>query len=182
MSKKSDLIKKMIFIFLLLFANRLQAMNFIEKEEEIFIESKDKYPKKIFDTQEFLKEIDEIENLWKKPTIALDLSNDDSLNFMDVETILSYLSRRNIKVNFLNLSHTNVDNHIFEDYDSLISNQDFKYLDISDTPAAESTEDFSKKQKIIFIKKSLFNNIRKELEDAFGKEVIERHKTYYENK
>ncbi len=180
MRKKSNFIKINIFTFLLISANPLQAMDFTEKEEEIFIESKDKYPKKTFDTQKFLSEIDGIDNLAQKPTVALDLSNDASLNFIDVETILSYLNRRNIKVNFLNLSHTDVDENIFSDYDSLIANKDFKYLDISGTPAAESAEDFSKKSKIIFIKKGLFDKLKKELEETFGKEVIERHQVYYD--
>ncbi len=169
-----------IVLFLAVLLDDLKAMNFIETEKEFLIESINKYPKKIFNARDFLDEVDKIDNVFQKSAVELDLSNDVSLNCHDVTIILSYFNRRNIKVNFLNISSTNITQKIFYDYDSLISNPDFKYLDISDTLAAETEEDFSKKPKIIFIKENLLKNLKKKLQKTFGKEVISRHKRYYE--
>ncbi len=182
MNKKLNFIYAQAFIFLFFIASNLQAMNVIEKENEILIESKDKYPIKIFNATDFIDEMHNINSLCQKPAIALDLSNDASLNSLDVDTIISYLNRRNIQINFLDLSSTDIDESILDNYDPLISNKDFRYLDISDTHPADNVEGLSEKPKIIFIKKRILGEKRRKLKKAFGKEVIKRHEAYYEER
>lgn len=157
------------------------AMDFKETPNEILIASKNKYPKKIFDAKEFISEVGAIDSLSQKPMVGLDLLNDASLNSMDVRNILCYLNKRDIKLSFLNLSNTNVDEHIFPRCYSLISNPDFKYLNIANTTIVEMQEGLAKEEKIIFIGKNHLKILkRKDLKKVFVKEAIERHERYYE--
>ncbi|MBL8676710.1 MAG: hypothetical protein JNJ47_04720 [Alphaproteobacteria bacterium] len=170
-------------LFLSLFVNDLKAVKFTEANEAIFIESENKYPSKIFDAEEFLDFLDD-ENqsakLESKPIIELDLSNDSSLNSSDIKKILTYFKKRNIKVNYLNISNTNIDEDVLAALDYLLTNASFKQLDISGTGIAQCSEDFPRKQKVIFIDKSTLETSRGSLEDVFGKDVIGRHISYYE--
>lgn len=168
------------FSLLMVFLGDLKAMEFTEATEEILIESKNRYPNKIFNAEDFLNEVDNIDSLLQKPTVELDLSNDASLNSRDVSKILRYFKKRSIALNFLNISNTNIDESIFDEYNWLVSNPNFKYLDISGTLAAQSTDDFSKNENIIFIGKNMLERLNGEVEKAFGKEVIDRHTRYYD--
>ncbi len=169
-----------LFLLLAVLLGNLKAMNVIETDKEVLIESRNKYPNKIFDSIYFINEINKIECLENKPTVEIDLSNDISVNLNDVRRTLNYLNRRAIKLNFLNISNTNIDEDVLLACEHLFSNNSFKHLDISGTLAAQNAKDLSKNEKIIFIEENLLHKIKKKLQKTFGKEVIFRHKRYYE--
>ncbi len=88
---------------------------------------------------------------------------------MDIINILSYFNTREIPLTFLNIANTNVKNGIINKLNFLLNDEKFKCLDISGTPCVETSEDFSKNPKIIFIENFLFD--RKELKETFEKKL-----------
>lgn len=183
MIKILNLIYKVSFLLcisLSIHGNAMEMVDFTETTEGLVrITSKNNYPKQAFDSKKFIDEIDNNINFTDNSIIALDLSNDFTVNEKILGTILFYFKRGNISLSFLNISRTNVRAEILNDLKDLLNDEKFKYLDISGTPAVKTAEDFSQNPKIIFITKDELYNLKKELKKTFGEELINRHIKYY---
>ena len=175
------LTNSIVFSFLCLLISELKAVKITEGLEEIFIESEDKYPKKIFAIDDFLQEVEEnLSTIKTKPIMAIDLSNDESVNSRDIKKILTYFKKMNIKIKALNVSGTGINSEILPFFDQLLKEPSFKRLDISDTTVAEITMD-TDNPKIIFVPARLMKNrdIKPKIKNLFGETTFKRHLRYY---
>ncbi|MBY0292530.1 MAG: hypothetical protein K2W92_04500 [Alphaproteobacteria bacterium] len=175
------LTNNIFFLFVCLLISDSKAVKITEGREEIFIESEDKYPKKIFAVEDFLQEVEEnLSTIKTKPIVAIDLSNDESLNSRDIKKILTYFKKMNIKVKALNVSGTGINSEVLPFFDQLLKEPSFKRLDISDTTVAEITMD-TDNPKIIFVPAKLMKirDTKLKIKNLFGEATFNRHLRYY---
>lgn len=142
--------------------------------DQFIFKTKLKYPDIIFNSNNFIKVLQNyISDI--KTTIGIDLSNDESINNKDIFEILTFLKSSNIRLSFLNLSNTGIDNGYFIKY--LVNSDDFHCLNIVGTPLEMTNEKFH--SKVIFISK---NNLWKENAckvKKYSQQDLERHEFYY---
>lgn len=184
MDKLSTFLKftnSIAFLSLCLFMSDSKAVRITEAPEEVFIESENRYPKKIFAANDFLQEVGEkLNSIKTKPLVEINLSNDESLNSRDVKRILAYFKKMNIKIKALNVSGTGIDSDLLPIFDQLLKEPNFKCLDISDTKVAEVITD-ADNPKVIFVPARLMqmHDTKVKIKKIFGEDTFKRHVEYY---